>query len=105
MLPLLAPDSSTWALPETHALRWTGVEPMDGLMLADSPTRRIVTTVPSDSVLEISPPGSGTKVSAFAAPVDSRPKAMVAAAPTPAACATYLRLIIDFPSWVEFASA
>ncbi|VFA96137.1 Uncharacterised protein [Nocardia farcinica] len=50
-------------------------------MVADSPTRRTVTTVPSVSVREISPPGSGTKVSAFAAPVEHSPSAMVAAAP------------------------
>ncbi|SLH18475.1 Uncharacterised protein [Mycobacteroides abscessus subsp. abscessus] len=72
------------------------MEPIDGLMVADSPTRRTVTTVPSDRVLVISPPGSGTKVSALAAPVENRPMATAVAAPTPATRARFLRLIMCF---------
>src|SRR5690606_33863395 len=96
MLPPIfsPPDSSTCALPDTQALRCTGVAPMDGLMSADSFTRRTVTTVPSDSVLVISPPGSGTKVSALAAPADSMPKATDAAASTPAVRMEFLPMFM-----------
>ena len=88
---------ATRSCPTTHALRCTGVEPIDGLMLADFADQRTVTTVPSDSVLMISPPGSGTKVSALAAPVENSPMATVAAATTPASRATFLRLMIIVP--------
>ncbi|AQA23644.1 hypothetical protein BTZ20_4692 [Rhodococcus sp. MTM3W5.2] len=63
-----------------------GVEPNDGEMLADSPVRVMVTTVPSTRVSVIEPSGSGTKVSAFAAPADRKPRAIAAVAPTAAVC-------------------
>lgn len=67
MPPALPPESdrATCAVPDTQALRCTGVEPNDGPMVADSPTNRTVTTVPSDSVLVISPPERATTVSAI----------------------------------------
>src|SRR5690606_35853320 len=77
--------TSTCALPDTQTLRCSGVDPMDGLISADSFTRRAVTFRPLGRGRLISPPGSGTKVSAFAAPVENRPMAATAAAASPAA--------------------
>src|SRR5690606_12823643 len=84
--PICAPGplSSTFALPETQTLRCRGVAPIDGEIFAVSPVRVTVTTVPSGRVWEMFPSGSGTKVSALAAPAEANPRATAIVAPTPA---------------------
>src|SRR5690606_15937609 len=83
--PLFGPSSpsgvtvtSAVALPDTQATRPAPLAASDGETTACSPVRVMVTPGPS-----FSPSGSGTNVSALAAPAENRPTAMVAAAPMP----------------------
>ncbi len=96
MVPPLAvpPSMETSIVPDAHTLRCSGVEPIDGLMFAELPVWRTVTTVPSSSVWVMFPSCNGTKVSALAAPVERRPIATVAAATTPAALAPWRRVLL-----------
>src|SRR5690606_32795218 len=82
LVPLCLPCTSTCALAETQALRCSGVEPIEGLISADSWAIRAVTPSPLGRVWCSSAPGSGTNVSALAAPVENRPTAAAAAAAT-----------------------
>ncbi|AQA25260.1 hypothetical protein BTZ20_3294 [Rhodococcus sp. MTM3W5.2] len=63
-------------------------------MLADSPVRVTVTTVPSTRVSVIEPSGSGTRVSALAAPAEKNPRAMAAALPALAILSPRRRLFL-----------
>ena len=61
----------TLYLPDTHALRCNGVPPIDGLIVARSPERDTVITVPSPSFLTCFCAGRTTFTSADAAGANS----------------------------------